>query len=109
VEMVNTHGGIPMISMSPRLGELLTRATQTPDLETALWKVLSEYVDMKIAALKETVARFEQKWGMPLAEFSQRCREGTLDGDIYSWDVEQDFWAWEQAATLLTHYEALKS
>ena len=109
MEMVNTHGGIPMIGMSPRLGELLTRATQTPDLETALWKVLSEYVDMKIATLKETVARFEQKWGMTLAEFSQRCREGTLDEDIYSWGVEQDFWAWEQAMTLLKHYEALKS
>lgn len=70
--------------------------------------MLSEYVDMKIATLKETVARLEQKWGMTLAEFSQRCREGTLDEDVYSWDVEQDFWAWEQATTLLKHYEALK-
>ncbi len=98
-----------MLTISPKLGELLTRATQTPDLEAALWKVLSEYVAMKIAALKETIAGFEHKWGMPFEEFSRRGREGTLNHDAYSWDVEQDFWAWEQAVTLLEHYQALRS
>jgi len=97
-----------MIAISPKLGGLLTRATQTPDLETALWKVLSEYTDMKIATLTTTITQFEQKWDVSFSEFTQLCREGTLDGDIYSWDVEQDFWAWEQATTLLEHYEALK-
>jgi hypothetical protein len=95
--------------MSPKMGELLTRATRTPDLETALWKVLSEYVDMKTSALKGTIARFEQKWGMSFDEFSRRTRERTLDKDAYSWEVEQDFWAWEEAATLLKHYETLRS
>jgi hypothetical protein len=96
-----------MVALSPRLGEFLTKATQTPDLETALWKVLLEYVELKSKALKEQIVQFESKWGMSFEEFSQRCREGTLQADPYSWEVEQDFWAWEKAVTLLRHYETL--
>lgn len=98
-----------MLSVSPKLGELLIRTTQTPDLETALWKVLSEYVDLKIAALNETMAELEQKWQMSFDEFSKRLHAGTLDKDSYSWEVEQDFWKWEQAVTLLRHYQTLKA
>jgi len=36
------------IEVSPRLGALLTQVTEVPDLEAALWKVLSEYIDLKI-------------------------------------------------------------
>jgi len=98
-----------MVTVSPRLGEFLTKATQTPDLETALWKVLSEYVELKSKALREQIAQFEQKWGMSFEEFSRRCQEGTLQTDPYSWEVEQDSWAWEKAVTLLRHYETLRS
>ncbi len=97
-----------MIALSPKLGEVLTQATQTPDLETALWKILSEYMDMKILALNEAVAKFEQKWGMSFEEFSRRTHKGTLKVDIYAWEVEQDFWQWEQAVTLLNHYKSLQ-
>lgn len=96
-----------MIAVSPKLGELLTRTAQTSDLETALWKILSEYVDMKRTALRERIAHYEQKWGMSFEEFSRRSRAGTLGEDIYAWEVEQDFWDWEQAVTLLQHYESL--
>ena len=82
-----------MVTLSPRLGEFLTRATQTPDLETALWKVLLEYVELKRGALRKQVAQLESKWEMPFEEFSRRCREGPLQADPYSWEVEQDFWA----------------
>jgi len=63
---------------------------------------------LKTSALRESIARFEQKWGMSFEEFSQHCRDGTLDSDAYSWEVEQDFWSWEQATTLLKQYEALR-
>lgn len=96
-----------MIAVSPRLGELLTRTTQSPDLETAVWKVLSEYVEMKVVALTGAITRFEQKWEMSFDEFSHRCKDGTLKQDPYSWEVEQDFWAWEQAVTLLQHYHSV--
>lgn len=32
----------PVVSVSPRVGVLLTKIAETPDLETALWKVITE-------------------------------------------------------------------
>ncbi|MCX7838280.1 MAG: hypothetical protein N2559_02335 [Anaerolineae bacterium] len=97
-----------MISVSPQLGELLIRTTQTADLDAALLKVLTEYVDFKVAALNQTITALEKKWHLTFDEFAQRMRDGTLDQDPYSWEVEQDFWKWEQAVTLLKHYQSLR-
>ena len=33
------------MAISPRAGLLLTKIAETPDLETALWKVLSQHID----------------------------------------------------------------
>lgn len=96
------------MTMSPRMGALLTSITKTPDLETALWKVLSDYIDMKLVQLRRQVRAFESKWGMTFAEFSERCEANTLGQDPYAYDVESDFWEWEKAVTLLRHYEALQ-
>ena len=96
------------VELSPRLGSLLARVTETPDLETALWKVLSEYIDLKTARIEETIEAFEKKWGMPFDEFAARCEEDTLDEDPYSYDVESDYWEWEAAETLLDHYKSLQ-
>lgn len=96
-----------MIAVSPKLGEFLTKVTQTPDFETAFWRIFNEYVSMKLAALRETNNGYERKWGMTFEEFAQRSQDGTLKEDAYSWDVEQDYWDWEQAVTLLHHYESL--
>jgi hypothetical protein len=46
---------------------------------------------------------------MTFEEFSERCETGTLGHDPYAYEVESDFWEWEQAETLLQHYEALQS
>ena len=96
-----------MITVSPKLGEFLTKVTQTPDLETAFWQVFNEYVAMKMAALREANSSYERKWGMTFDEFARQSRDGTLKEDAYSWNVEQDFWGWEQTVTLLNHYGSL--
>ena len=97
------------IAVSPRVGALLAQVTETPDLETALLKVLSEYIDLKITALKGRTKDFEKYWGMTFKEFSERFKAGTLDQDSYDYVVESDFWEWEKTETLLDHYEALQS
>ena len=98
-----------MVTISPRIGALLTRVAETPDIETALWKVLLDYIDLKLAKLSQQVADFEAKWDMPFAEFSKRIEEKQLDQDAYSFEVEKDFWDWEKAETLLKHYTTLRS
>lgn len=97
------------VTVSPRVGVLLTQITETPDLETALWKVLSEHIDLKTRILRQRIEAFESKWGMTFEEFSARCEAETLGQDSYAYEVESDFWEWEEAETLLRHYEALQS
>ena len=99
----------PTITISPRVGVLLTQVTETPDLETALWRVLSEYIDLKTKFLRQRIQEFESKWGMTFEVFSERCEAGMLDQDPYAYEVESDFWEWEKAETLLRHYEALQA
>ena len=99
----------PAISVSPRVGVLLTQVTETPDLETALWKILTEHVDLKAKLLRQRIGAFESKWRMTFEEFSEGCQAGTLGQDPYAYEVESDFWEWEKAETLLRHYEALQA
>ena len=47
----------PTVIVSPRVGALLTQVTETPDLETALWKILSEYIDLKTRLLRQCIHR----------------------------------------------------
>ena len=96
------------MTISPRAGVLLTKMTETPDLETALWKMLSEYTDLKTKVLRQQIEAFESKWEGTFEEFSERCQAGTLGLDPYAYEVESDFWDWEKAETLLHHYKALQ-
>jgi len=96
-----------MIALTPQLGELVTKTAQVPDLETAVWKVLSEYLELKTSVLQNQIAQFEQKWGVSFEEFARQCRDDSLGVDPYSWEVEQDYWTWEQTVTLLDHYQTL--
>lgn len=96
-----------MITVSPKLGEFLTKVTHTPDLEAAFWQVFNDYVAMKTAALRETNKEYERKWGMTFEDFMRQSQDGYLKENAYSWNVEQDFWEWEQAVTLLQHYESM--
>ncbi len=96
------------LTLSPRSGRLLTTIAETPDFEAALQKVLSEYLDLKIAHLQQQIQAFETKWGMSFSEFAERCETGTLGQDVYDYEVEKDFWDWEKAVTLLAHYQKLR-
>jgi len=64
-------------------------------------------IELRMESIREQIAAFESKWGMPFDEFAQHCEEGTLEGDPYAYDVESDYWEWEAAETLLQHYEGL--
>ena len=97
-----------VVSMPPQLGGLLTELAEVPDIGLALRRVLSEYLELKSKALEERIAAFEAKWDMSFDEFSRKCAEGTLAEDAYSYEVEKDFWEWEQAITLQNHHESLR-
>ena len=97
-----------MPAISPKLGELLVKATRAKDIDDAFERVFSEYLAMKIQSLASASEGFEKKWDMVFGEFKSRLDAGTLNADNYGFDTEQDFWKWEEAETLKGHYEVLQ-
>ena len=41
-------------------------------------------------------------------EFGQRMKDGSLGKYAHAFEVEQDFWKWEEVITLKQHYETDK-
>ncbi|MBB4061719.1 hypothetical protein [Salinibacter ruber] len=98
-----------MPTLSPDVGAHLLKATRSRDLDEAFENVLSEYLELKIAALQDTTDRLEDKWEMEFSTFKRRLAEDDLPDDGYSHDVEQDFWEWEEAETLKAHYQTVQA
>ncbi len=94
--------------MSPKLGEVLVKTTHSKDIDDALNKIFSEYLDLKLKKLQETIEGFQKKWGMTFDEFKRNLKEGTSKEDTYSFDTENDYWQWEEAETLKKHYDEIK-
>ena len=90
-----------MLTLSPQVADLLLQATQSQDLEEALHKVLRDYLNLKVASLSAKIGLLEGKWGSPFAEFRDKTQ-----GD-YSYEVEREFWEWEEMETLRAHDQAL--
>lgn len=94
--------------MSAKLGEVLVKATHSKDIDDALNKIFSEYLELKLKTLQEKINEFQKKLGMNFDEFKKQFKEGTLKKDTYSFSIEKDFWQWEEAETLKKHYEDIK-
>jgi hypothetical protein len=98
-----------MPSFSPEVGAHLLKATRSQDLDEAFETVFSEYLSLKISSLQRSIERMEEKWGMEFATFKRRLAEDDLPEEAYSYDVEQDFWEWEEAETLKAHYQEVQA
>jgi hypothetical protein len=98
-----------MLTLSPKLGEFLIKAAETADIDMALRKILFEYLELKLKELQGQIKKFEGKWEMSFEEFSAKCKQKEIGKDIYSYEVEKDFWDWERVETLSQHYGELKT
>jgi len=45
---------------------------------------------------------------MSFSEFKRRFSENDLPVDVYTQEVEEDFWEWEEAETLKAHYQQVQ-
>jgi|SRR3990172_12348188 len=97
-----------MPAVTPKLGEFLVKTTHSKNIDEALSKIFSDYLELKLKNLEEMAQALQKKWGMTFEEFMKRFREGTLEKNSFSFDVEQDFWQWEETETLRRHYEEMK-
>jgi ATP-dependent Lon protease len=98
-----------MAFMSAKLSEALVKATLARDINDAFNKVFTEYLELKLNQIQQTIGDFREKWGSDFEEFKKKIQENQLKEDPYSYDVENDFWQWEEAETLKKHYDDIKS
>lgn len=98
-----------MITISPQIGEFLISVTHISDIDAALKKVLTEYIELKIADMVEKKKKYESKWNMTFKEFKEACKNNTLKADAFSCEVEKDFWEWEGLESLFNYYENIRS
>ncbi len=92
--------------LSPRLSEILVKTTHSRGVDDALNKVFTEYLELKLLNLNETISRFQKKWDMSFDEF-----KGHMKGkseDTYSYETESDFWEWEEAETQKKHFSIIR-
>lgn len=96
-----------MFSISPKIAEFLLKATKERDISEAFYKVLREYFELKIKDLQEDIAKFNTKWNLNFEEFSKKIKENSLGKNSYFFEVENDFWQWEEVITLERHYQSI--
>lgn len=97
-----------MPAISPKLSEFLIKTTKAKDIDNAFQNIFTEYLELKLQALHDIVSGFQDKWGMDFEAFKRKLKHDAFNKDAYAFDIEQDFWRWEEAETLKGHYEALK-
>ncbi|QGP91407.1 hypothetical protein MGLY_07400 [Neomoorella glycerini] len=97
------------MAISPRFSSLLLEATRAHDIDEALSKLFSEYLELKIAKLEERRDNLQKKWGMSFEAFCRQVQDNSLPKDPFSYEVENDYWEWEEVETLLKHYQGLKN
>jgi len=98
-----------MALISPRLGEILIKTTHSNNFEDAFHKIFSDYLELKLKSLKEKSKQFQTKWKLDFEEFKKKTKEGGLAEQPFSYDVEKDFWEWEESESLIHHYQDLKN
>lgn len=98
-----------MPAISPKLGEFLIKTTHAKDIDDAIRRVFSDYLDLKLEHLNKLIEQYKARWKMSFEEFQNHIKEETLGRNVYSYDTEKNFWEWEEVETLKAHYEELKS
>lgn len=95
--------------MTAKLSEALVKATLARDINDAFNRVFTEYLDLKLNQLEQSIKAFQKKWGSTFEGFKKNIQHNLLNEDTHSYTVENDFWQWEEAETLKEHYSDIKS
>jgi hypothetical protein len=77
---------------------VLRRLTGESRPDVALGLALKDLARLRLEECRARIARFEEKHGMPFPEFAGQWRQDAIP-DAHSYEVEQDYWAWEAAVS----------
>jgi hypothetical protein len=84
--------------VSRPLSQVLVRLTNQDQIDLALSALVKDFIRLRLKEVAEIKQSFEQKYLMPFEEFKRRWHAGLIP-NLYSYEVEKDYWEWESAVT----------
>lgn len=99
---------VERLILPPHIAEGLMRIAKERRPDVALLTIIHDYLNLKLEVIDLRLKKLEEKYGMGFEEFEEACRDGTLNKDVYSYEVEEDYRLWEELVTLKRYYEELR-
>ena len=85
---------------------MLRQLTGESRPDVALGLALRDLVRLRLEAAQQVIAGFEARYQLSFEQFETQWKAGQIK-EAYSYPVEQDYWAWEAAATEVEALEHL--
>lgn len=85
-------------AVSKDTAKLLKDVTGKTHLDSAVRATLQDALHHRLEQIKEEIEALETKYDMEFAAFEEAWEEGNIQNK-YSYDVEQDYWKWEELVT----------
>ena len=83
-------------TLNPTVQEIITFLESTPDVNSALARLLEKQLDRELTIYEQMDASYQKQYGMSFDEF---YRSPLMQQP--SFNVEQDYFDWEMATTLI--------
>ncbi len=84
--------------ISKSTAKLLKDLTGEPRLDTAVRIAVKDSLIHRLEDIEPKIEKFEKKYGMDFEAFRKAWENDEIE-DKYSYDIESDYWKWEELVT----------
>lgn len=85
-------------AISSRTAKLLKDLTGAPDLDAALLLTLRDAVEHRLEDVESELDQLEEKWDRDFESFEAAWEADEIE-NRHGYDVESDYWEWEELVT----------
>lgn len=85
-------------SISKDTAKLLKDITGEPRLDAAIRMTVKDALKHRLEMIESDIRDLKDKYGMKFTEFEEAWENGKIE-EKYSYDVESDYWEWEELVT----------
>lgn len=85
-------------TVSKGTAKLLKDVTGEPRLDAAVRATVEDALEHRLERIEDDLEALRERYGMEFDEFREAWEEGDI-GEKYSYDVESDYWEWEELVT----------
>lgn len=85
-------------SISKDTAKLLKDITGEPRLDAAVRMTVKDALEHRLESIEKKVNKLREKYGKKFSEFEESWNKGEIKNK-YSYDIESDYWEWEELVT----------